>query len=273
MTFPLRFLDGETRLIGLIGDPVRQVRATWPLTEKLQAAGINALVMPMHLTSSGLDDFVAAMKAISNVDGFIFTVPHKIAALAFADQLSPLARAAGSMNVLRREHDGLWLGHMLDGMGFVSGLKADGYEPAGMTVFIAGAGGVGSAIAASLASAGASAFRLYDPDTSRARALARRLARDWPAVSAIALETADPAGADIAVNATPLGMRPDDPLPFAVAETEPHALVAEVVMKPAVTRLIDEARAAGRRVALGENVLFHQLDLMTGFFAGEPLEG
>lgn len=273
MTFPLRFLDGETRLIGLVGDPVRQVRATWPLTEKLQAGSVNALVMPMHVTPSRLAAFVGAMKGVSNVDGFIFTVPHKIAALAFADQLSPLARAAGSVNVLRREPDGLWLGHMLDGMGFVSGLKADGYEPAGMTVFIAGAGGVGSAIAASLATAGVSAFRLYDPDTARARAVSRRLARDWPAVSANALETPDPAGADIAVNATPLGMRPDDPLPFAIVRTEAHALIAEVVMKPAVTRLIDEARAAGRRVALGENVLFHQLDLMTAFFSGEPLEG
>lgn len=259
-------LEGATGLIPVLGSPVAQVRSPPALTQRLQEAGFNALNIPLHVAPGHLTATVEALKNAGNVLGFVFTVPHKVAAMRLADRVTSAASAAGSINVLRREPDGSWLGDILDGQGFVAGLRVDGHDPAQHDVMIVGAGGVGGAIAATLAGAGVRSLSLFDIDTAKCESLARRLRGLYPALPIHVLERPVSEASSLAVNATSLGLRADDPLPFELSTLRSGAVVAEVVMNPPVTPLLEAARERGHPIVLGENIFIHQLDRMVTFF-------
>lgn len=266
-----QFPNGELRLFGLLGDPVAQVRAPFPATELMRKAGANAALLPMHVTPADLADVFAALCRIGNLDGLVITVPHKLAMAALVDDLTERARLAGAVNLARRDGDGRWRGEMVDGFAFARGLAQSGFAPRGQRALLVGAGGAGSAVAAELVREGAE-LRLYDASRPRAQALAAHLARGgFPGV--MVLDRPDPAGCALVVNATPLGMKPDDPLPVDPAALDPAMLVAEVVMKPPVTALLDQAKRRGCRIQLGEAVMFNQLDAMVGFLLDGRVAG
>lgn len=272
MSFTLTQLNGETVLIALLGDPVRQVRSPQPLTERMQKAGMNALQFPLHVTPDEFAGFMEVTKKVSNIAGYVMTVPHKFAGLQACDKLTQIAKVAGSINLLRRELDGTWLGHNVDGFGLVAGLIADGSPPADKMVFVAGAGGAGCGACAALADAGVQGLQIYDPSAERTRALSARIRENFPRVEVEELGEPDPSRADIAINATPLGMRADDPLPFDVSRLRGDAVVAEFVMKPPVTALLQLARSAGHRISLGENVMNFQQAETVAFFQSATLD-
>ncbi|MBC7800561.1 MAG: shikimate dehydrogenase, partial [Gemmatimonadaceae bacterium] len=128
-----------------------------------------------------------------------------------------------------------------------------------------GCGGVGSAIAASLAAAGLAGIGLFDATAGSADALAGRLRRHYPAL-AVATGSNDPAGYDIVVNATPLGMKDGDPLPVDVARIASTTFVGEVVMKEEFTPLLRAAMAKGCRVQVGTDMLFEMIPAYLEFF-------
>ena len=262
---PTVFPDGGLRLFGLIGDPVAQVRACQPATERMRAAGANAALLPVHIPSAHLLEIFHSLRLVANFDGMVVTVPHKIPMAELVDTLSDRARLVGAVNLARREADGRWHGDIVDGVGFRRGLDVTGFDPAGKTAFIIGGGGAGSAIAVELARSGAR-LRIYDVSADRSEALARRL-RD-AGHDAVAAPAPDPAGADLVVNATPLGMHPGDPMPLDPALLSPAMTVAEVVMKPPVTAFLQAARDLGCRIQLGEAVMLYQLDAMADFLLG-----
>jgi shikimate dehydrogenase len=135
----------------------------------------------------------------------------------------------------------------------------------GASAFVAGSGGVGSAIAASLARAGASRLGLYDAFPQAMNGLAERLKAHYPALEVIT-GLADPAGYDIVVNATPLGMKKDDPLPMNVERISPSAFVGEVVMKEEITPFLAAAKARGCDYQVGTDMLFEQIPAYLEFF-------
>src|SRR5579871_6193890 len=257
------FPDGQLRIYGLIGDPVSQVRAPFPMTFRLRQAGLNAALLPLHVPADVLPIVFGSLKLIRNLDGLVITVPHKIPMAQLADRSSERARLVGAINVARREADGSWSGDILDGVGFVRGLMASGFDPKGQSAFVVGAGGAGCAVTVELVLAGAS-VRVFDVSTARANALALRMQQANCAVTAA--EAADPGGAALVVNATPLGMRQDDPLPLDPALLSPEMMVAEVVMKPPVTAFLQQAQARGCRIQLGEAVMLYQLNAQVAFF-------
>lgn len=259
------FPDGQLRIYGLIGDPVSQVRAPFPMTQLLRQAGLNAALLPLHVPVDSLPIVFASLKLIRNLDGLVITVPHKMPMAGLVDRCSERARLVGAINVARREADGSWTGDILDGVGFVRGLLDRGFDPKGQSAFVVGAGGAGCAVTVELALAGAS-VRVFDVSSARANALAERLQRADHTVDAA--DAADPRGSTLIVNATPLGMRPYDPLPLDPALLSPEMLVAEVVMKPPVTVFLEQARARGCQTQLGEAVMLYQLDAQVEFFRG-----
>lgn len=257
------FPNGQLRIYGLIGDPVSQVRAPSPMTQRLRQAGLNAALVPLHVPAVVLPVAFDGLKLIRNLDGLVITVPHKIPMAELVDRSSERARLVGAVNVARREADGSWSGDILDGVGFVRGLMDRGFDPKGQSAFVVGAGGAGSAVAMELVLAGAS-VRVFDVSATRAHALAQRLQQANYAIESA--ETADPSGAALVVNATPLGMRQDDPLPLDPTLLSPEMMVAEVVMKPPVTAFLQQAKARGCRIRLGEAVMLYQLDAQVAFF-------
>jgi len=172
---------------------------------------------------------------------------------------------AGSSNAVMLRPDGTLLADMFDGTGFVRGIARKGFEVRGARCLVVGTGGVGSAIAASLAAAGVGAIALFDTNRGSAQALAGRLAKHYPALD-VHLAASDPAGYDLVVNGTPLGMRPGDPLPFDASRLEPRTFVGEVVMKQEITPLLEAARARGCRFQVGTDMLFEMIPAYLEFF-------
>ncbi|MFJ6137799.1 shikimate dehydrogenase family protein [Kitasatospora sp. NPDC092286] len=257
-------ISGRTRLFAVLGDPVAQAKAPALLNPLFAASGVDAVLVPVHAPADRLDEVVRGLKAVANLDGLLVTVPHKLAMCGHADELSDAAALLGSTNALRREPDGRWYGDNFDGAGFVRGLAAAGHHPAGLRVALAGAGGAGLAIAAALLTEGAAALTVTDPDRGRVDALLERLGTRWP--GRVAAAPRPPSGVDLAVNATPLGLDPADPLPFDPAALAPGALVADIIMTPAETPLLRTAAALGLATHPGIHMLAEQLPLYRSFF-------
>jgi shikimate dehydrogenase len=166
--------------------------------------------------------------------------------------------------VLVRE-DGGTVGDQFDGTGFVRGVQRKGFSLAGKRALVVGNGGVGSPIAASLAAAGVAGMGLFDPNTSASEGLAERLRQHYPDLE-LRVGSKDPEGYDIAVNATPLGMNDDDPLPMDVERIAPSTFVGEVVMKQTITPFLAAARARGCPIQVGSDMLYEMIPAYLEFF-------
>ncbi len=142
----------------------------------------------------------------------------------------------------------------------------------GKRALVLGAGGAAAAIASELASAApyaAAQVSLYDPAPGKAQALAKRLAAHAP-VPVEAANTNDPAGFDLVINASPLGLQPDDALPCDVQRLEPHAAVMDIVMKHQPSRWVRAARARGLQAQPGFEMLIQQTAPYLDFFGLHP---
>jgi shikimate dehydrogenase len=257
-------IDGATRLYAIIGDPIAQVRSPETFSERFAAAGVNALMVPAHVPAERFDAIVPALLELGNLDGVLVTVPFKERMLRFADRLGSTAKTVGAVNALRREADGSWSGDMFDGLGFVRGAEAKGERIRGRRVALFGAGGAGSAIACALADAGVASIAIIDPVTSKAKALAEKLSGAFPG-RAFALASAVPKNCDMVVNASPIGMRPDDGLPAEVGPLAPGTLVGDVVIVPSPTALIRRAIESGCHWVDGRDMHGGQLDAIVAF--------
>ncbi len=226
---------------------------------------IDAVVVPLGCRSEDYPEFMKLFFRLSNSHGALVTMPHKVTTAAIVDTLSPVAAIAGSCNAIRRDGDGRLIGEMFDGEGFVRGMLRKGHAIQGRRALVVGSGGVGSAIAASLAQAGASMLGLFDAEGAVANGLGARLLAHYPALQ-IKTGLNDPAGFDIVVNATPLGMRDGDPLPVDVSRIAATTFVGEVVMKREVTAFLAAARERGCSTQVGTDMLFEQIPAYLEFF-------
>ena len=258
-------INGSTQLVAHIGYPTHAFKAPLIYNPWFESRGIDAVVVPMGCRADDFPGVLPALFRLTNIRGALITMPHKVSVVALLDEVAPAVTIAGSCNAVRREPDGRLLGDMFDGAGFTRGVKRKGVVLAGARCLIVGAGGVGSAIAASLAAEGVAAIALHDVDQAAAASLALRIAGAYPGVRAEA-SSADPAGYDLVVNATPLGMNDDDPLPFDVARLAPSTFVGEVVMKREMTPLLCGARARGCRYQVGSDMLFEMIPAYLEFF-------
>jgi shikimate dehydrogenase len=258
-------ITGTTRIIAHLGYPTALFKAPMIYNPWFAARGIDAVVVPMGVRAEDYAALLRPLFSLTNIIGAQVTMPHKVATAGMLDRMSATARIAGACNAIRREEDGSLTGDMFDGSGFVRGMRARGRDPEGARALVVGCGGVGSAIAASLAEAGVAGLGLFDLAAGTAGALAERLGRHYPAL-AVALGGRDPAGYDIVVNATPLGMEAGDALPFDPARLTPGSLVADVVMRETLTPLLRAARARGCQVQPGTDMLFEMIPAYLEFF-------
>ena len=258
-------ISGKTTVIAHLGYPTEAFKAPMIYNPWFDHAGIDAVVIAMGVKVDDYAAFLRPLFTMTNLRGALVTMPHKVSTVAMLDEVTPTARIAGACNAILKRPDGSLLGDMFDGAGFVRGVARKGKALAGARALVVGAGGVGSAIAASLAAAGIAGIGLFDAHGTAADALGNRLKEHYPKL-AIRTGSNDPEGYDVVVNATPLGMKPGDPLPVDVAKIAPSTFVGEVVMKEEYTPFLRAAMEKGCPIQVGTDMLFEQIPAYLEFF-------
>ena len=258
-------IRGTTTLIAHLGYPTAAFKAPMIYNPYFEEAGIDAVVVPMGVRPEDYPRVLRHLFSLTNLRGALVTMPHKVTTVGLVDEVSPTAKIAGACNAILRRHDGSLLGDMFDGAGFVRGIQRKGCSLPGASAMVVGCGGVGSAIAATLAAAGIAAIGLFDANPAAAESLADRLRSHYPALD-VRTGSNDPAGYGLVVNGTPMGMNDSDPLPVDIGRIDPSAFVGEVVMKQTMTAFLRAAQARGCRFQVGTDMLFEQIPAYLEFF-------
>lgn len=258
-------INGRTEVIAHLGYPTHAFKAPMIYNPYFEAEGINAVVVPFACRVESFAQGLRSLFQMDNVRGALITMPHKVSVLELLDEVTPTVRVAGACNAVKRLPDGRLVGDQFDGAGFVRGLQRKGLQLRTTRALVVGSGGVGCAIAASLAQAGIAELALFDVNGASAQALADRLRQEYPQLP-VSTGSADPHGFRLVVNATPLGMNANDPLPFDVERLQPGTMVGEVVMRSETTALLAAAQARGCQVQVGTDMLFEMIPAYLEFF-------
>jgi shikimate dehydrogenase len=258
-------ISGTTTLIAHLGYPTVTFKSPLIYNPWFEKKDIDAVVVPMGVKAEDYPAFFRSLFTLTNIRGALVTMPHKVTTIDLVDEISPTAAVAGAVNAVLLREDGALVGDQFDGAGFVRGVMRKGFTLQGRKALVVGNGGVGSPIAASLAAAGAAEMGLFDPNAAASELLAQRLVTQYPRLQ-VTTGSKDPAGYDIVVNATPLGMNDDDPLPMDVDRISSTAFVGEVVMKQEFTPFLRAAREKGCQVQVGKDMLFEMIPAYLEFF-------
>jgi shikimate dehydrogenase len=258
-------ISGTTTLIAHLGFPTETFKAPLIYNPWFDKRGIDAVVVPMGVKADAYAAVFRAIFRLTNIRGALITMPHKVTTIGLVDECSVTAKIAGSCNAVLRRPDGPLVADMFDGEGFVRGLRRKGFKFDGARCLVVGNGGVGSAIAASLANAGVDELALHDANAQSSASLAARLKAHYARLT-IKITGNDPSGFDLVVNATPLGMNAGDPLPFDVTRVSANTFIGEVVLKEAMTPLLRAAEQQGCPYLIGTDMLFEQIPAYLEFF-------
>ncbi|GLS15980.1 shikimate dehydrogenase family protein [Hydrogenophaga electricum] len=258
-------INGHTELIAHIGYPTHSFKSPMIYNPFFEKMGINAVVVPFGCRPDDYPALLRSLFSLTNIRGALITMPHKVVTVGLLDEVTPTVKVAGACNAVKRLPDGRLVGDQFDGAGFVRGVQRKGLVLTGARVLVVGSGGVGCAIAASLAGAGIAHISLYDVQAASAEALARRIREHYPAIS-VSTGSNDPAGFDLVVNATPMGMNEGDPLPLDVARLDAATFVGEVVMRTEMTAFLAAAAARGCQVQVGSDMLFEMIPAYLEYF-------
>ena len=218
-----------------------------------------------HAQALAFEPFVRQAFKARNIDGLWLTIPHKTAMMALLNRCDRLGQVAQAVNAARRKADGTIEGALFDGLGFVKGLDVFGIKSPGARALVVGVGGGGVAIAVSLAERGVAQLALYDRDPARCGAVAARIRQAF-GYDVHVQTTLNPAGFDLVVNASPLGLSLDDPLPVDVWRLDANATVVDILMKNQPTPLLRQCHARGVPAFPGFEMRIQQAPAYLDFF-------
>ncbi|MDO4434450.1 MAG: shikimate dehydrogenase [Alysiella sp.] len=260
-------INGRTEIIAHIGYPTYSFTSPMIYNPYFADTGINCLVVPMGSKAEDYPDFLKAVFSLTNIKGALITMPHKVttATLLGLERISKTAQIAGAVNAVRLGADGKMEGDLFDGEGFVRGIKNKGFEPKGKSALVVGSGGVGSAIAASLAAAGIARLALFDLNEESSRKLGGRLQEHYPEL-VLEYGNKDPQGFDLLVNATPLGMKAGDAMPVDMDRITADTFVGDVVLQSEPTAFLQACQAKGCQTQVGVDMLFEQIPVYLEYF-------
>jgi len=263
-------ITGTTRVFLILGDPVGQVRAPEVFNHLFRKHGVDAVLVPAQVAAAELPGFATAALKARNIEGLWVTIPHKTGVVAVLDRCDLLGRVASAVNAVRRNADGTLEGGLFDGVGFAKALDHFGIPVPGRRALLVGVGGGGVAIAASLAQRRIGELALFDPAPGRAADVAAQVRAAFPA-DVRAAANADPAGFDLVINASPLGLKPDDPLPFDVARLDAGAAVVDILMKKLPTPLLRACAVRGITAHPGFEMMVQQMPEYLSFFGFDTI--
>jgi shikimate dehydrogenase len=257
-------LSGASRLFPIIGDPILYVESPRRLTRTFEEHDYAGVCIPMNVTESDLDVVIAGLTSTSNVDGLLVAMPHKFAAAPYCATSSERSQLLGVVSVMRRNSNRTWHGDMLDGLAFVKAQRDRGAQLEGARALLLGVGGAGRAIALALLDSGVSELVIHDADDERVAAFLELLADRGD--QRLTAGQPDPRDFDLVFNATPLGMKEGDPIPFPRELLQASMFVGDVVAGHGETPLIRAARDAGCSTAAGDDMIDALQSLIADFF-------
>jgi len=266
MSVPARLIDGDTRVVAIIADPIAQVKSPALFNTYFNRHDINAVLIPAHVVPMDLAVAINGLRSLRNLAGVVVTVPHKLQAAKLAARLSPRAAVAGAVNCLRVGNDGQWEGDNFDGTGFVKGLEEQGHAVAGMCVLLVGAGGAGSALAHALCEAGIARLDVHDVASDALATLQQNLRSRFSGVELASAEPIARPAHGLVINASPMGMRVTDACPIDIGGAAADAVIADLIMKPECTELLARAERQGLRTHAGRYLLENSVEEIAKFF-------
>ncbi|RQR70518.1 MULTISPECIES: shikimate dehydrogenase [unclassified Burkholderia] len=258
-------ITGKTGVFFMVADPIDQVRTPEIFNKVLPLCGIDAVMVPLQVKPEHLVDTVRSLFRSTTTRGMVLSIPHKTAAAQLVDRCSKGAATANAVNAIRRNKQGELEGDLFDGIGFVKSMDRYSLKYRGKAVLLVGAGGAASAIATALAAAGVSRIAVFDPATRKAQELAFSVEQRYGVKTSIQDDN-DPAGFDLVINASPLGLKPTDPLPVPPDRLSSGAQVCDILMKNQPTPLLQAAMSRGNTVLPGFDMLILQTPLFLEYF-------
>jgi shikimate dehydrogenase len=255
-------ITGHTRIVGVIGDPVKHSRSPQMHNSAIQELELDYVYVPFHVKAENLRSAIEGFKAI-NVVGINITLPHKQNALPLMESLSEEARLIGAVNTMVFKDDFVE-GHNTDARGFIDSLYENGINNLkGMKVVVLGAGGGARAIVVGLALEKVANITIANRTPQNATNLADDLSeKTGISMTVIALNDEKLgdliAECDLLVSTTTSGMDPNAELPINPDWLNPKGIVSDIVYTPPETKLLKSAKDKGLKTIGGMGMLVNQ---------------
>ena len=254
-------IESGTKIVGVFGYPIKHSASPAMHNAAFEALGLDYAYLPFEVKPQKLGEAVRALAPL-NIAGVNVTIPHKEAVCSYLDEISKEAKLIGAVNTIVVKSD-ILIGYNTDGQGFITSLKEDGQEEVrGKNLVILGAGGAGRAVATQAALEGARRISITDRIEAIAQKLSSDIRRNIPSFQAGVVPEDEIKSklkeAHILINATPVGMKLDDPVVIDPNWLQPELLVFDLVYNLGETKLMKAARERGCRVVGGLGMLAHQ---------------
>ena len=260
-------ISGSTKVFVIFAHPSEQVRAPTLFNKRFYERGIDSVMIPIDVPPSNLANCVQSFKGIKNLRGGVVTIPHKVALAKLCDKLNAGARATGAVNAVRFDDDGTLHGDNFDGVGFVAGLKDHKHLLQNKEILLVGAGGASRAIAAELVNEPIKCLKITNRNFYKAKEVVQivKSVKKTDKIDYLKKEQIDFSKFDFIINATSLGLKLNDPLPFRVEKLREDCVVCDIIMKPKETPLLIAAKKAGLNVHYGKHMLDYQISFIADF--------
>jgi shikimate dehydrogenase len=259
------FINGKTRLFGIVGDPIEQVRSPEMVSWEFQQRHYNAVLIPIHITQNDFNDVIPDIMRIHNLDGLIFTIPFKVKAIKLAKTLGPQASLVQAINAIKRQSNGDWRGEIFDGVGCVEAFKRRGIALTDKRIQLIGLGGAGSAICVAVAHERPSLMRLFDLNERSTEQMTKLVKQISPKTTVeVGIPRCD--DLDILMNASPVGMLSDARLPLAAKTFDKNLVVFDAIVMPENTPLLLLAQDCGCVIVRGREMMLGQISRLVDYF-------
>lgn len=252
---------GKADVFAMLAHPVGHAKSPGMFNALMEQEGLDSLMVPVTCRPEEFETLWAGLTAMENLKGIVISVPYKQRVYEKCATAHARAERVRSANTVIRNADGTWHADNFDGVGFMDGLAAAGIDVTGRNVLQVGAGGAGASLAYCLAEQSARAVTISDIASDRAEKLAGLVAQSFPDCR-LRSGLPAPGGHDIIINATPVGLKAEDPYPLDVTGLGPEMTVVDIIMEPRETRLLQYAGELGCRVQYGQPMMDCQMKAM-----------
>ncbi len=269
-------VEGTTRVVGILGDPVDHSLSPRMHNAAYAALGLDFVYVPFHAPRKRLREAVHAVDSLG-IAGLNVTVPYKEDVAKFVDRLTDTAKAIGAVNTIYRE-GGKIVGDNTDAEGFYQALATNDFRVRARRVLLIGAGGSARAVLYALVKHGAADIVIANRTVARAKKVARQFAAGRGPIRVADLDILDNfdflPSRQLVINCTPVGLKGGSFLDYSVENTPADCLHFDLAYRSGLTPFLEAARKAGRPVLDGRHMLVHQGAAAFRHFTGKkaPLD-